>query len=1673
MRNEHVSGSPYLITIDKEVEYVTGHLSYELSAVKNVSRIRPKGRSPNVLLRIVDFVTEKMLLTEDGKLTKLPPETMVTASRIPREVAVSSSFDGINNNSDPYSTAERNGDSMESGTISNIDRNKRAGSSLRMSPLTYDTNLAPPQRHALKRQDLDFFGDRCKKVMLLCRLFVKRNPSHNSFQILHSAEQFLDGRPVRFTDKTFKLIESALKSIQPETDEDSTDECTETNICDTDVFKFERNTGSAGVIYECKQMPMTCECITSCPLKTIENGSHTPTEMMNVSKLMSVEPNLLRVQHREMIRDMRPNTEITVGDNSGCDLNCTGSSEHCYDADHSPKHQVYDVNDLNEGTEVNDTKAKNNISLSSGAQHPKIWNKGLTLGTPSTDLTPSTRQYANLRLETRSIVKFPDKQTQKEYAVLIRETADIKVTNQKLQVDQVGGFIFMPRYLRASQQNIMKSVPERNCIKENENRINEIDCVCSDVHTLIEREVPFASGCKQRATFISAKNGIDVISHLPSPLHPEHDSYQRNKTEKNVHLNPVLRTETSNEGVHYQICHATGFSSTIGIDYKNTEYKICASVGRNFESTEICSRRNKHLQSANHPAQVVSICEHSELQLEDEASDKIYRDGKNDTRTSSTEITRSSKNDSIKVIEIFINEGTPSHEEKNHTNTQAKQTIGTVLVDLSSNTNISVMGTGNEDRVYRRHIGQNPAEDLENDDLINITYYSRRVNNMNICTLLPQTLQEPPEDGALQLDSAYEQRCATSIGPLSGDMFDSTTRVETAAARYPSSNDSCDTSNIFPDLEDILSQNSIAYMASSSNYHQEHPFHLWSSEGPFESSPGVTFGLYDDKATDFESVLAAPNLEEPLRKLDQMLRVIKERDTSDNVYKFCDVSVSTGEKAASPSPESCSTNGSTVAENKVHFFIEGYGELMRGSPVRENLSDNMDHSDYISQDYLQRSFGQSMEHSAKNGHRSNFNESRKNNESRNISAPTSSKNYRKQNIFKFSAQEKRRKQLSENGNAAVTGFNGPADKDIWDITQDEIKYDIGSYDNGAPLSADLTSNLLQIRHCSRILPERAPIMRSREEENDLSDRYTSLHAHLQDNSESSGKFTVMSLSLPRTTPEEENEEQQDEAANIKDFAKECNPPNFTDIETLKHVVISNGIAFHSKSNGCASNKIEYSEKITQEIMSSPTTAEDMATQRAAPIFEGSGHFDNIKNSPICRVERRTRERYLTRHHQSDSFYHNKYEIETRRESLAKNTEYSSSNAGYIPPDIVTQPIAGPGENILQKNKTNVRHSFQSLDYIPEVSKFIHLESPIVGVNSSTYNNTKIPESHTESEQNPLAVFVNTVDVRRVSNPNSQSQMTGNNVTDKSSLLTLGHENTLHVPAQPSERMKGTNNNVNASTVSNMLHNTENSDVKFHGESENVNRNRRIIIDRQITHDIAKNINSRRLQMFSETDSSVSSLTSNENHAVNEQKYLAETEKSYMELGGLTNQKIVKLCNNVSCGAPCHVSRRISPSVLSNTNTDFRGSYELFKNNQTVNTQKAVLTSQKRTQTPVGKPETTLSLTKYSVHQCEQFMPSCTSNENEMSSLEEWTITARHPVTHSSHMDRVAHSMPQMAGDTSRAISLPQPSVITTDMDILHPLVTKETDPEGSIGETRHDNKLSNKIDEIFESTVKK
>jgi hypothetical protein len=257
MHNEHVPESPYLITVDSNIKYVTECLSFGMSDVKEVSRIRPERRK--VLFRKVDFITEHMLLTQDGKLKKLPSDAKVRVRPIPRHMAVCFSFGGINSRSESGSNDKN---SMEHGIVTDMNRNKRRGLSLVMLPLNGDTNKSTPQTNKLSRRDLDFFRDRCRKIILFCSLLLKRNPSHNIFHMLHSVESILNGRPVRLTEKTFKLIESGMRSIKPEIN-DNIGESFATEVFGRGVLKLDEILSSTDVTDDCEQNLMKCGDVKS------------------------------------------------------------------------------------------------------------------------------------------------------------------------------------------------------------------------------------------------------------------------------------------------------------------------------------------------------------------------------------------------------------------------------------------------------------------------------------------------------------------------------------------------------------------------------------------------------------------------------------------------------------------------------------------------------------------------------------------------------------------------------------------------------------------------------------------------------------------------------------------------------------------------------------------------------------------------------------------------------------------------------------------------------------------------------------------------------------------------------------------------------------------------------------------------------------------------------------------------------------------------------------------------------------------------------------------------------------------------------------------------------------------------------------------------------------------
>ncbi|KDR19908.1 hypothetical protein L798_05734 [Zootermopsis nevadensis] len=539
------------------------------------------------------------------------------------------------------------------------------------------------------------------------------------------------------------------------------------------------------------------------------------------------------------------------------------------------------------------------------------------------------------------------------------------------------------------------------------------------------------------------------------------------------------------------------------------------------------------------------------------------------------------------------------------------------------------------------------------------------------------------------------------------------------------------------------------------------------------------------------------------------------------------------------------------------------------------------------------------------------------------------------------------------------------------------------------------------------------------EENYLPHRHMEMDVLMQEICQSIGNFTLTS-----EAPDGEMQQQQDEDTDIEDVTMVCSSRNivllegnFTNTETLKNTPFINDKTLFGESNSCQCNEMECSGNIISEVPEYVSV-----TSTATTMCERKGPLDTCKDAYA-----RVKGQECLRDHKLEEVNYKINEVKTHRESQTHNKHYLSNYLGNEYSSMTEQPAFNTNVNRQQEtNKTDVRNSCTSIENIPEQVKST-LQSHSARVDYSIRNKTEISEPNQETLEGALKVLANTVGVTKAPDADTQHQiMIGNDLRDKSSLVLpcdskLAHEN-IHVTFQPLKKMVA-NDDFTAGSVGNILPKTENSDneFQFHGGSEHADTER-TIFHQQITYRNRNSITtSRRLKASPEAANSLLSLnSSNENHATDESEYHKENENSPNMVRSLKRPKVI--CRVLPLEVMSHVKREISPSALSNTNTDFKKISSVLQ---------------------------------------------CTSNKNNISCVEEWTITERHPmVQHSSHVGRVTNSVPQVTSDRppSRAISLPQPDVITTDTDILRPLVAQEIDPEVRLAETGSDNELSNKAD---------
>ncbi|KAJ4450515.1 hypothetical protein ANN_01942 [Periplaneta americana] len=196
-RGHHVPGSPYQVSVDRKADDSSVHTTSGVSDDEDAKRDRPRRRKIRVIFRVVDFVSEKMLLSDDGKLQKLTANT-TSEERITRQLAEDNTEDTTENNEG----------------VEGLNETQKISASSVTSPQRKGRNSLERSEARKTKHDLDFFRDKCRKVMLLCRFLLSQSSSKESLKMLNTAGHILDGRPVRMTDRTYKLLENAVSAMK-------------------------------------------------------------------------------------------------------------------------------------------------------------------------------------------------------------------------------------------------------------------------------------------------------------------------------------------------------------------------------------------------------------------------------------------------------------------------------------------------------------------------------------------------------------------------------------------------------------------------------------------------------------------------------------------------------------------------------------------------------------------------------------------------------------------------------------------------------------------------------------------------------------------------------------------------------------------------------------------------------------------------------------------------------------------------------------------------------------------------------------------------------------------------------------------------------------------------------------------------------------------------------------------------------------------------------------------------------------------------------------------------------------------------------------------------------------------------------------------------------------------
>ncbi|XP_049842639.1 uncharacterized protein LOC126293450 [Schistocerca gregaria] len=237
-RGRHVPGSPFRVSVDESDGRSTppAEAPRRLGADAAADAAPALARQRRVLLRVVDFVTDKKVLLEDGRFAEMTPaqqrllwrsntEDPGRSSAVLRRLLTEANeerslldevCDTDTELGGPSSSpSQDSGDAGSEADARSVegDRPRRLRRSVNIQESACDSE--DQGEHQVEEEVCGLQRQRYRRILGLCSLLLRQQePRRQSLEILSAAEHLLNGRPVRISNDTDRLVRSAICTLK-------------------------------------------------------------------------------------------------------------------------------------------------------------------------------------------------------------------------------------------------------------------------------------------------------------------------------------------------------------------------------------------------------------------------------------------------------------------------------------------------------------------------------------------------------------------------------------------------------------------------------------------------------------------------------------------------------------------------------------------------------------------------------------------------------------------------------------------------------------------------------------------------------------------------------------------------------------------------------------------------------------------------------------------------------------------------------------------------------------------------------------------------------------------------------------------------------------------------------------------------------------------------------------------------------------------------------------------------------------------------------------------------------------------------------------------------------------------------------------------------------------------